>query len=169
VDSAERAVHGERDRPLHRRSPLRDEHAADVQGVRLLRRRRAPLDVIDRIAGMAVEPDDQVAGGSSNTRVQPGRYPTVGVREDHAVETVLLRGGREHLDGVVRGCSVSHEELDLAVEVLGRNIGYERRDVLGLVPHWSDDRDPPDRVALGLLGKLVHPSRFRLHGSATVA
>ena len=94
---------------------------------------------------MAIEPDEQVAGRPPDAGVQCLRDPAGRILENDQRNSSSFGGGTQPLDRGVRGAAVGDEQLDLAGEILRGNVGHELLDVLGLVQHRDDDRDPIDR------------------------
>ena len=60
------------------------------------------------------------------------------------VDSRPLRGGAQEVDGAVGRAAVRDDHLQLAYEVLGRDVADHGLDVRGLVQHRGDDRDALD-------------------------
>ena len=131
------------------------DDAADDERAGLLGGAGAATEVVGRIAGVAVETHEQIAGRGADARVEPVRHPRGLVRQCPELDPVAVGGGPEPLDGAVRGAAVGDDQLHVAVEVLRGDVRDETVDVLGLVQHGSDHRDLPDAPATG--GHRVRP------------
>src|SRR5262245_13321207 len=117
-------------------------HAApDVIRARAEQLRHALANVVRRDLRVAVDPDDDLAAGPAQGRIQPGRHDAAGI-----VDAMKIRvAGGEFFDDVARavgGTAVGHDDLEpLSWVVLGENGSQAASDELHFLANRHDDRD----------------------------